>query len=102
MRHFETGLDDDVAAEQDEIEIEGARRVWKRSLPAEGSFDCEEQVEHLEETLGLGDTETGPPGPSAKLTLPSEADVDKAFDYLERQHFLVFRAEPENPEEPMR
>lgn len=43
-----------------------------------------EQVEHLEETLGLGDTETGPPGPSAKLTLPSEADVDKAFDYLER------------------
>jgi DNA repair exonuclease SbcCD ATPase subunit len=43
-----------------------------------------EQVEHLEETLGLGQTETDAPGPSAKLTLPSEADVDKAFDYLER------------------
>jgi cell division protein FtsB len=43
-----------------------------------------DQVEHLEETLGLGESPTDAPAPSAKLTLPSEADVDKAFDYLER------------------
>jgi hypothetical protein len=43
-----------------------------------------DQVDQLEETLGLNDGAGGEPKPSAKLTLPSEADVDKAFDYLER------------------
>jgi len=41
------------------------------------------QVEQLEETLGLGENDTEGPKPGNKFTLPSEADVDKAFDYLE-------------------
>jgi hypothetical protein len=43
-----------------------------------------DQVDHLEETLGLGENQSDPPSPSTKLVLPSEADVDKAFDYFER------------------
>jgi hypothetical protein len=43
-----------------------------------------DQVDQLEATLGLSDGAGGEPKPGAKLTLPSEADVDKAFDYLER------------------
>jgi hypothetical protein len=43
-----------------------------------------DQVDHLEETLGLGENQQDAPSPHAKLVLPSEADVDKAFDYFER------------------
>jgi hypothetical protein len=42
-----------------------------------------DQVEQLEETLGLGENQTDAPKPRAQLTLPNEQDVDKAFDYLE-------------------
>lgn len=42
-----------------------------------------DEVEHLEETLGLN-AQAGAPSPRTKLALPSEEDVDKAFDYLER------------------
>jgi hypothetical protein len=41
------------------------------------------QVEDFEATMGLGDND-GASKPTTKLTLPSEQDVDKAFDYLER------------------
>jgi len=43
-----------------------------------------EQVEHLEKTLETGDDQAEAPKPSTKFALPSEQDVDKAFDYLER------------------
>ncbi|HEY7669228.1 MAG TPA: hypothetical protein VH852_01190 [Hyphomicrobium sp.] len=43
-----------------------------------------EQVQQLEETLGLTEKQADAPAPTAKLMLPSEEDVDKAFDYLER------------------
>jgi hypothetical protein len=53
-------------------------------LRSENEF-LKAQVEHLEETLGLGDIQ--PPDDTAKPgtmpSLPSEEDVDKAFDYLE-------------------
>lgn len=42
-----------------------------------------DQVDHLEETLGLGEGQADAK-PNAKLALPSEQDVDKAFDYFER------------------
>jgi hypothetical protein len=42
-----------------------------------------DQVEQLEESLGLGENQTDAPKPRAQITLPSEQDVDKAFDYLE-------------------
>jgi len=42
------------------------------------------QVEQLEETLGLGENQTDASRPGATLALPSEEDVDKAFDYFER------------------
>jgi hypothetical protein len=42
-----------------------------------------DQVEQLEETLGIGENQTDAPKPRAQLTLPTEQDVDKAFDYLE-------------------
>lgn len=42
------------------------------------------QVEHLEETLGLADNQADAAKPGATMpALPSEQDVDKAFDYLE-------------------
>ncbi len=42
------------------------------------------QVDHLEETLGLGEGQADAAKPGTKLTLPTEQDVDKAFDYFER------------------
>ncbi len=42
-----------------------------------------DEVEHLDESLGLNDP-TAPSAPHAQITLPSEKDVDKAFDYFER------------------
>jgi hypothetical protein len=44
------------------------------------------QVEHLEATLGLGengDKNAEEPKTTHQLTLPTEQDVDRAFDYLE-------------------
>ena len=43
-----------------------------------------DQVEHLEETLGLGENQRTRPTPQHQSRCPSEADVDKAFDYFER------------------
>lgn len=40
------------------------------------------QIEDMEETLGLGANQ-GDANKSQKFALPSEQDVDKAFDYLE-------------------
>jgi chaperonin cofactor prefoldin len=44
--------------------------------------ELKEQIDQLEQTLGIAEGDAAKP--SAKLTLPTEADVDKAFDYLER------------------
>lgn len=41
------------------------------------------QVEDLEETLGIGPEPPDESGPTTKFKLPSEKDVDRAFDYLE-------------------
>jgi len=48
-----------------------------------------DEIKRMEEVFALGGNkpgeDAGPPGgrPSGKLELPSEKDVDKAFDYLE-------------------
>ncbi len=52
-------------------------------LRSENKF-LKDQVEQMEETLGLDEKGSEDPQPKAKLALPNEADVDKAFDYLER------------------
>ena len=44
--------------------------------------EFKEQIDQLEQTLGIAEGDAAKP--STKLTLPTEADVDKAFDYLER------------------
>ena len=46
--------------------------------------ELKEQIDNLEKTLGIADGQDEPAKPAVKLTLPSEADVDKAFDYFER------------------
>jgi chaperonin cofactor prefoldin len=43
----------------------------------------QDQVDQLEETLGLGENQADAPKPGTQFALPNEADVDKAFDYLE-------------------
>jgi len=40
-----------------------------------------DQLDQSDQALGLNDN--GPGAPKPKLTLPTEQDVDKAFDYLE-------------------
>jgi hypothetical protein len=72
---------EDVGDSQRALREENARlRSQNQSL--------KEQVEGLEASLGLGENGVEPPAgvpaPGTKLVLPSEADVDKAFDYLER------------------
>ena len=42
------------------------------------------QVDDLEETLGIGPAPSDEEGPTTKFVLPSEDDVDRAFDYLEK------------------
>jgi hypothetical protein len=41
-----------------------------------------DQLDHVDQNLGLNDNNPDVP-PKPKLTLPSERDVDRAFDYLE-------------------
>ncbi len=41
------------------------------------------QVDELEETLGIGPEPPDEAGPTTRFELPSEKDVDRAFDYLE-------------------
>jgi hypothetical protein len=41
------------------------------------------EVEDLDKSLGLSDAPSDAPKPAHKFTLPSEEEVDKAFDYLE-------------------
>jgi len=40
-----------------------------------------DQLDHVDQNLGLNDN--GPDTPKPKFTLPTEQDVDRAFDYLE-------------------
>jgi hypothetical protein len=42
-----------------------------------------DQLDQTDQTLGLNEPGPDAPKPSAKFTLPTEQDVDKAFDYLE-------------------
>lgn len=51
--------------------------------------ELRDEVKRLEETLGLGDKKKDEPQrraerPGGEFRLPSEQDVDKAIDYLER------------------
>lgn len=41
-----------------------------------------DQLDHVDQNLGLNDNGADAP-PKPKFTLPSEQDVDRAFDYLE-------------------
>lgn len=64
--------------------MEDGQRVLMREndrLEAENR-NLRAQIEDMEETLGLGDGQTGPSKPQT-FKLPSEQEVDKAFDYLE-------------------
>jgi hypothetical protein len=71
-----------------------------------------DEVKRMEEVFALGGDkrheDTGPPGgrPSGKLDLPSEKDVDKAFDYLESmmkkfKERLKRLDQPEKPSQPL-
>ncbi len=42
-----------------------------------------DQLDQTDHALGLNDNGPDAPKPPAKFTLPTEQDVDKAFDYLE-------------------
>jgi len=42
-----------------------------------------EQVDDLEEILGIGPEQPNSAWPSTNFALPCETDVDRAFDYLE-------------------
>jgi uncharacterized protein (UPF0335 family) len=66
-------------------DMDDSQRLLMREiekLQAENK-SLKDQVEQLEETLGLGENQADAPKPGTKFALPSEADVDKAFDYLE-------------------
>lgn len=62
-----------------------ALRTENEKLAAENK-SLKEQVKGMEEVFGLHDEKkpSDGTGPSAELKLPSEQDVDQAFDYLER------------------
>jgi len=49
----------------------------------EENKSLKDQVEHLEATLGLGENQADAPKPGSTFALPSEEEVDKAFDFLE-------------------
>ena len=53
-------------------EIDGLRAEYK---------SLRDQLDQTDQALGLNDN--GPGAPKPKFTLPTEQDVDKAFDYLE-------------------
>jgi hypothetical protein len=68
----------------DDNQSQRALKDEVEKLRAENKF-LKDQVQQLEETLGLGENQSNAPSsPRAKLVMPSEADVDKAFDYFER------------------
>ncbi len=62
-----------------------------------------DEIRRLEETLGIGEPKPGDEGPSpspkGKIELPSEQDVDKAFDYFEGM-IRKFRERLKKLEEP--
>jgi len=62
-----------------------ALRTENGKLAAENK-SLKEQLKGMEEVFGLNDEKkpSDGTGPSAELKLPSEEDVDHAFDYLER------------------
>jgi hypothetical protein len=71
----------------DRLACEDMADSQRKLLDANARLEAEnkslkEQVRHLEETLGLGEGQADAAKP--KLSLPSEEDVDKAFDYLEK------------------
>lgn len=78
-----TRKDGDQWACEDMADSQGKLREEIGRLEAENE-SLKEQVKHLEETLGLGEGQADAAKPDHKFVLPSEADVDKAFDYLER------------------
>jgi len=43
-----------------------------------------EQLTKMEEMAGIGDPAKEPPGGRGRVELPTEKDVDQAFDYVER------------------
>ena len=61
----------------------------QRSLTAEidrlraENKSLKDQLDQSDQALGLNDNSPDAPKPPAKFTLPTEQDVDKAFDYLE-------------------
>src|SRR5262249_17409983 len=73
---------DDRWACEDMNDSQRAMRDELDKLKAENKSP-KDQVEHLEATLGLGENDSTEPRPTHQFTLPSEQDVDKAFDYLE-------------------
>lgn len=74
-----TAMADDQASQRQRIE----------TLEAENKA-LREEIKRLEEVLGVGDTKPGsgaapaPAPPGGAFKLPSEEDIDKGFDYLDR------------------
>lgn len=68
---------------EDMQDSQGALMAEIDRLEAENT-SLKTRVEHLEETLGLSDGQKDQSMPGNELALPSEQDVDKAFDFLER------------------
>lgn len=74
-----TAMADDQASQRQRIE----------TLEAENKA-LREEIKRLEEVLGVGESKPGsgaapaPAPPSGAFKLPSEEDIDKGFDYLDR------------------
>lgn len=80
---------DDQWACRDMPDAQAAQRRDIERLEAENKA-LKDEIRRMEEVLGLGEPKPGESGPKAaerpkgKLELPTEQDLDKAFDYVQR------------------
>lgn len=64
---------------------DGEQALRSKIQSLEGEIvSLKDKLREMEEIAGLGDPEKEKAAPRAKPSLPSEQDVEQAFDYLER------------------